>query len=215
MNKNLTEIIFIIDKSGSMHHLVDDTIGGFNSFVEEQKEEDGEAKLTTVLFSSARQKLYDGLDIREVPQMDRKQYFASGTTAMLDAIGETIDEVQQRIDNTPEKERPAHILCVITTDGMENASHTYSKTQIQNMIEHQTKGHGWEFIFLGANMDAVHEASALGINQNNAATYVPDSIGTTTLYAAVSTATKSVRNTGAITTDWCNNVKGYTDSKLS
>lgn len=215
MNKSLTEIIFIIDKSGSMHHLVDDTIGGFNSFVEEQKEEDGEARLTTVLFSSSRQKLYDGLDICEVPQMDRKQYFASGTTAMLDAIGETIDEVQHRIDNTPEEERPAHILCVITTDGMENASHTYSKTQIQNMIEHQTKGHGWEFIFLGANMDAVHEASALGISQNNAATYIPDSIGTTTLYSAVSTATKSVRNTGAVTTGWCDSVKVYTDSKLS
>lgn len=118
--KNLTEIIFIIDKSGSMQPLTDDTIGGFNGFVESQRELEGEAYLTTVLFSTDHKKLHDHIDIREVPAMDKKQYVPGGMTAMLDTLGETINEVQTRIDNTPIEERPNNILCVITTDGLEN-----------------------------------------------------------------------------------------------
>lgn len=204
--KNLTEIIFIIDKSGSMQSLVDDTIGGFNGFVENQRSLEGEAYLTTVLFSTDRVKLHDHIDIREVPQMDKKQYVASGMTAMLDAIGETINEVQDRIDNTPAEARPDNILCVITTDGQENSSHTYSKSTIQRMIEHQTKGHGWQFIFLGANMDAVEEASRIGIDM--AATYTADSIGTKAVYDSINCAASSYRTMGVVDEDWASAVTG-------
>jgi uncharacterized protein YegL len=206
--KNLTEIIFIIDKSGSMQNLVDDTIGGFNGFVENQKSLDGEAYLTTVLFSTDRVKLHDHIDIREVPAMDRKQYVASGMTAMLDAIGETIKEVQGRIDDTPVEERPENILCVITTDGQENSSHTYNKSTIQRMIEHQTKGHGWQFIFLGANMDAVEEASRIGIDM--AATYTADSLGTKAVYDSINCAASSYRAMGVVDEAWASAVTDCT-----
>lgn len=198
--KNLTEIIFIIDKSGSMQPLTDDTIGGFNGFVESQRELEGEAYLTTVLFSTDHKKLHDHIDIREVPAMDKKQYVPGGMTAMLDTLGETINEVQTRIDNTPVDERPNNILFVITTDGLENSSHTYNKSTVQKMIEHQTKGHDWQFIFLGANMDAVSEASQLGIDL--AATYTADSIGTKAVYDSINCAASSYRATGAVDSAW-------------
>lgn len=211
MNKNITEIVFVIDKSGSMNRLIDDTIGGFNGFVESQKAVDGTAYLTTVLFSDTHTKLHDHVDIREIPQMDRKQYVVGGMTAMLDAIGETINEVQNRIDNMMEYERPGNVIFVITTDGAENASRRFKKSEVQRMIDHQTKGHGWQFIFLGANMDAVGEASDLGITYS--ATYVPDSIGTKTVYDAVTCATASLRSTGEIDSNWCNAVVDYAESK--
>lgn len=198
--KNMTEIIFIIDKSGSMQPLTDDTIGGFNGFIESQRELEGEAYLTTVLFSTDHKKLHDHIDIREVPTMDKKQYVPGGMTAMLDTLGETINEVQTRIDNTPVEERPNNILCVITTDGLENSSHTYNKSTVQKMIEHQTKGHGWQFIFLGANMDAVSEAAHLGIDL--AATYTANSIGTKAVYDSINCAASSYRATGAVDSAW-------------
>lgn len=210
MKHDRTEIIFIMDNSGSMRHLTDDTIGGFNGFLEEQKNVGGEAFLTTVLFNSTHRKLHDHIDIREVPELTKKQYSVGGMTAMLDAIGDTIQEVQERIDNTPEDERPAHIICAITTDGQENASNHHSKSEVQKMIEHQTKGHGWQFVFLGANMDAVSEASSLGITHS--ATYMNDSIGTQTLYSAVDCATKSVRACGEINTDWAKAVTDYAEA---
>ena len=211
--KNLTEIIFIIDKSGSMQTLADDTIGGFNGFVESQRELDGEAYLTTVLFSTDRRKLHDHIDIREVPAMDKRQYVAGGMTAMLDAIGETINEVQTRIDNTPIESRPDNILCVITTDGLENSSHTYNKSTVQRMIEHQTKGHGWQFIFLGANMDAVEEAAQIGIDM--AATYTADSIGTKAVYDSINCAATSYRTMGEVDSAWASSINDCSASKLS
>ena len=214
MNKNLTEIIFIIDRSGSMQGLTDDTIGGFNSVLESQRESvDGDAVVTTVLFNGEVTKLHDRVDVREVEQMTRKQYLATGNTALLDAIGKTIDEVQERIDNAPEGERPANVICAITTDGAENASRTYTKDRVKKMIEHQTKGHGWDFLFLGANMDAVSEAASIGIN--NAATYYQDGIGTRGVYAAMSMAATSKRATGAIDDLWCADVNTYMASKTA
>lgn len=210
--KNLTEIIFIADKSGSMQPLIDDTIGGFNGFIDSQRELDGKAYLTTVLFSTDFSKLHDHIDIREVPAMDRKQYVPGGMTAMLDAVGFTIDEVQKRIDNTSVEERPENILCVITTDGMENASHAYSKTKIQQMIEHQTKGHGWQFIFLGANMDAVQEAADIGIY--TAATYSADSVGTKAVYDSISCAAASYRTMGVVDDAWASAIKNPNDCAL-
>lgn len=211
--KNLTEIIFIIDKSGSMQALADDTIGGFNGFVESQRELDGEAYLTTVLFSTDRRKLHDHIDIREVPAMDKRQYVAGGMTAMLDAIGETINEVQTRIDNTPVENRPNNILCVITTDGLENSSHTYDKSTVQHMIEHQTKGHGWQFIFLGANMDAVQEAADIGIH--TAATYSANSVGTKAVYDSINYAATSYRAMGVVDDAWASAIKESNDCAVS
>lgn len=196
MNQNLTEIIFLIDKSGSMAHLVADTIGGFNSFVKDQRECEGEAKLTTVLFSTGEPTtLHDRLDIQEVEDITKKEYRVGGGTALLDAIGDTITHVQERIDETTEDSRPGNVVFVVTTDGEENSSVHYSKDQIKKMVDHQSSGHGWNFIFLGANMDAIKEADSIGIGY--AATYVPNGIGTQSVYNATSMVTKKVRSGGA------------------
>lgn len=186
-----TEIIFLIDKSGSMGHLTQDTIGGFNSFVESQKD-DTKTTLTTVLFDSTWNILHDGLDIYSVKPMTKEDYVTGGFTAMLDAIGETINRVQDRHDELGE-EKPDNVLFVITTDGQENSSHSFTKAQINKMIKHQTKGHGWEFIFLGANMDAVQEASDIGISAQRAVSYDWSAQGTDALYSTITTAACSVK----------------------
>lgn len=165
-----TEIIFVIDKSGSMAHLAADTIGGFNGFIESQKNMEGKATLTTVLFDIKWKILHDGVDIKEVKAMTNSDYIACGGTAMLDAIGEIINRVQDRHDELGE-EKPENVLFVITTDGEENSSRTFKKSQIEKMIKHQTNGHGWKFMFLGANMDAVKEAESIGISRNYATNY--------------------------------------------
>lgn len=208
MKRNLTEIIFIIDRSGSMYGLSDDTIGGFNGFLEKQKEVEGDAILTVVLFNDTHMKLYDRTDLREVVPMTREQYAVGGGTALLDALGDTITETQKRHDKMPLDERPEHILCVITTDGYENSSTKYKKSQVREMIDHQREGHGWEFIFLGANMDAVKEAQSYGIT--NSATYIADSIGTKTVYDAVNIATSSLRACGTIDSAWYSEIEEYT-----
>ena len=181
-----TEIIFVIDKSGSMGRLTDDTIGGFNSFIESQKD-DTKTTLTTVLFDTSWKILHDGLDVYEVEPMTKKDYIAGGGTAMLDAIGETINIVQNRHDELG-KNKPDNILFVITTDGEENSSRKFTKSDIERMIKHQTQGHGWEFIFLGANMDAVKEATSIGINSERAINYSWTTQGTDALYNTVTTA---------------------------
>lgn len=190
-----TEIIFVIDKSGSMAHLSADTIGGFNGFIESQKAMDGKATLTTVLFDTNWKILHDGVDIKEVKPMTSSDYVAYGGTAMLDAIGEIINRVQDRHDELGE-EKPDNVLFVITTDGEENSSRTFKKSQIEKMIKHQTNGHGWKFMFLGANMDAVKEAESIGIAKNYSATYDWSAQGTDALYSTVSGATSAIRTSG-------------------
>ena len=191
-----TEIIFIIDKSGSMGHLADDTIGGFNSFIESQKD-DTKTTLTTVLFDSSWEVLHDGLDIYEVSPMTNKDYITGGMTAMLDAIGETINRVQERHDDLG-VEKPDNVLFVITTDGHENSSRYFNKAQIERMIKHQTKGHGWEFIFLGANMDAVEEAASIGISATNSITYDYTSRGVAGTYTAMSCAANTIKSSATL-----------------
>ena len=181
-----TEIIFLIDKSGSMAHLTNDTICGFNGFVEGQKD-DTKTTLTTVLFDTSWKILHDGVDVYEVNQMTTKDYMAYGGTAMLDAIGEIINRVQDRHDELG-KEKPDNVLFVITTDGEENASKKFTKAQIEKMIKHQTNGHGWEFMFLGANMDAVKEAASIGIRHDRSISYDWTSRGTDALYSTVTAA---------------------------
>lgn len=187
-----TEIIFVIDASGSMAHLVGDTIGGFNGFIESQKAIDGKATLTTVLFDSSWRILHNGVDLHEVKPMTTADYVAGGMTAMLDAIGETINRVQDRHDELGE-EKPENVLFVITTDGEENSSRKFTKSQIEKMIKHQTNGHGWKFMFLGANMDAVKEAESIGISRDYATGYTYTSKGVNDLYTTMSCVTSSVR----------------------
>lgn len=188
-----TEIIFVIDKSGSMAHLAGDTVGGFNGFVKSQQALDGKATLTTVLFDTTWKILHDGIDIHEVNDMTAKDYIAGGGTAMLDAIGEIINKVQDRHDEMG-AEKPEKVLFVITTDGEENSSHNFNKSQIEKMIKHQTNGHGWEFMFLGANMDAVKEAASIGISSNRSVTYDWSAQGVNAVYATMDCMTRAVRN---------------------
>ena len=187
-----TEIIFIIDKSGSMAHLAGDTIGGFNGFIESQKD-DTKTTLTTVLFDTSWKILHDGVDVYEVAPMTNKDYIAGGGTAMLDAIGEIINRVQDRHDELGD-EKPDNVLFVITTDGEENSSRKFTKAQIEKMIKHQTNGHGWEFIFLGANMDAVKVATNIGISYDRAVSYDWTSMGTDALYGTITSAACAVKS---------------------
>ena len=190
---NHTEIIFIIDKSGSMAHLASDTIGGFNGFVKGQQAIDGKATLTTVLFDTRWEILYDGVDIHKVKPMTTADYMAGGGTAMLDAIGETISRVQDRHDELG-VEKPDKVIFVITTDGEENSSRQFTKSQIEKMIKHQTNGHGWQFMFLGGNMYAVKEAESLGINSTRATNYTYTGKGIEGVYATMDCMASAIRN---------------------
>lgn len=192
-----TEIIFVIDASGSMAHLTGDTIGGFNGFIESQKALDGKATLTTVLFDSNWKILHDGIDIKEVKPLTKTDYVAGGMTAMLDAIGEIINKVQDRHDELGE-EKPEEVLFVITTDGEENSSRKFKKAQIEKMIKHQTNGHGWKFMFLGANMDAVKEAEDIGISKDWSTTYTYNSKGVDAVYATMDCMASSIRSSTAL-----------------
>ncbi len=186
-----TEIIFVIDKSGSMSPLAGDTIGGFNGFIEGQKVMEGKATLTTILFDTGWRILHDGVDIQEVKPMAAVDYIAGGGTAMLDAIGEIINRVQDRHDELG-SEKPDNVLMVITTDGEENSSRKFNKSQIEKMIKHQTNGHGWKFMFLGANMDAVKEARSIGISSDWSVNSINTSAGVRGVYDTVLCATSAI-----------------------
>lgn len=209
MNNNLTEVIFILDRSGSMQSLVPDTIGGFNAFVKQQKKEVGEARLTTILFDDKYEVIHDQVNIQNVPELTTKEYTARGMTAMLDAIGRTINSIGERLAKTDENERPGKVVVVITTDGQENASKEFHKAQIKEMIERQQNEYNWKFLFLGANIDSASEAGSLGIDSNFAVNYSATSIGTQSLYSAVSKGVSSVRccTTGNVSLDWANEIK--------
>lgn len=193
MKKNLTEVIFILDRSGSMSHLANDVIGGFNSMIESQKKEDGEAYITTVLFDSNYELLHDHINIKEVQSITSKEYYARGMTALLDAIGTTVDNVGERLFNTPEEERPEKVIVIINTDGLENDSRKYTRAKIKEMIEHQQDKYNWVFMFLGANMDAVAEASSLGIDQRLSKTWGATARGVNTTYDALASSISTMR----------------------
>lgn len=200
MKKNLVEMAFILDRSGSMSGLEKDTIGGFNSLIEKQKQETGEAFVTTVLFDDQYELLYDHVNIKDVKELTSKEYYPRGMTALLDAVGRTINSIGARLSATPEDERPEQVIIVITTDGYENASHEFTKTKVKEMIEHQQTKYSWTFMFLGANMDAVSEATSLGINQDFAKTYTNSSVGLNSVYSAVSCSVSAMRNVESFAT---------------
>ena len=171
MKENLTEIVFILDRSGSMSSLTTDTIGGFNSFIDTQKQEDGEAILTTILFDDQYEILHNGVDIKTVKPLTSKEYSARGMTALLDAIGKTINTVGERLNKTNEDDKPSKVIFVITTDGQENSSKEFTQSKVKEMIEHQTNNYSWQFMFLGANIDAVSTAQSFGISGQFASNY--------------------------------------------
>lgn len=200
MKKNLTELVFILDKSGSMSGLEKDTIGGFNSLLDQQRKVDGECVITTVLFDNRYELLHDRIDIRAVQPITGKEYFVGGSTALLDAIGKTIHKIGAVQKNTTEDYRAEKVMFVIITDGEENASRNYSSMQIREMIQRQKERYGWEFIFLGANIDAVETAGRFGIDADRAVDYVPDGEGTELNYRMMSETVATFRECGAVPT---------------
>ena len=193
MNKNLTEIVFILDRSGSMGGLESDTIGGYNSLIAKQKKEEGEAYISTVLFDDRTEVLHDRVKLEKVQPMTDKEYFVRGCTALLDAVGSAIHHIGNIHKYAREEDRPAKTLFIITTDGQENASREYSYERVKAMVKRQQEKYGWEFLFLGANIDAVAEAGRFGIRADRAVNYECDSRGTQVNYKALSRAVSSVR----------------------
>ena len=193
MKTNLTELVFILDRSGSMGGLESDTIGGFNAMLAKQQAEPGECRITTILFDNQYEVLHDRIDIHAVSAITEKEYYVRGNTALLDAIGTTINKIGSVQKNTAEAYRAEKVLFVVTTDGMENASHEFDYDKIKSMIEHQKTKYGWEFIFLGANIDAVEVAGRFGVAQNRAQSYHNDGAGIALNYAVVSDTVASFR----------------------
>ena len=193
MKKDLTEIVFILDRSGSMSGLEKDTIGGFNSMIERQSKEEGEALVSTVLFSDDSTVLYDRVPIKKVEKMTEKQYYVGGCTALLDAVGDAIHHIGNVHKYAREEDVPDKTLFIITTDGMENASRKYKIDKIKSMIEKKKKKHNWEFLFLGANIDAIDVAEHFGIDASRATNYNCDSKGTQLNFSVLSNTISKVR----------------------
>ena len=206
MKKNLTEIVFILDRSGSMAGLENDTIGGFNAMIRKQKEEAGEAYVSTILFDNYTEVIHDRVDIQKIQPMTHKDYYVRGCTALLDAVGKSIRHIRNVHKYAREEDRPEKTIFVITTDGMENASKEYSYERVRQMIQHEKEKYGWEFIFLGANIDAAREAARFGISEERAANYHADCQGTAVIYEAMSEAVSNVRACRPMTTEWRHNI---------
>ena len=202
MKKNLTELVFILDRSGSMAGLEQDTIGGFNAMIEKQRKEPGEAVISTVLFDNETEVIHDRISLDKVPSLTEKEYYVRGCTALLDAVGGAIHHIGNVHKYAREEDRPEKALFVITTDGMENASRRYTYDKVKAMIERQREKYGWEFLFLGANIDAAREAARFGIRADCAADYHADSIGTEAVYESVCEAVCQVRRSVPLKASW-------------
>ena len=202
MRKNVPEIVFILDRSGSMRGLEADTIGGFNGMIEKQKREAGEALISTVLFDDVSEVLYDRVPVEKVTAMTEREYFVRGSTALLDAIGGAIHHIGNVYKYARDEDVPEHTLFVITTDGMENASRRYDSERVRQMIRRQKERYGWEFLFLGANIDAVETARHFGIGADRAVNYRADHEGTKLNYEVLSEAVSAVRCSAPLGENW-------------
>ena len=188
MKENLTELVFILDRSGSMGGLETDTIGGFNSMIAKQRKQDGECLITTILFDNEIEFLHDRVRLEDIKDLTTDDYYVRGCTALIDAIGTAIDHIGKIHKYARKEDVPESTMFVITTDGYENASHIYSSDKVKKMIENQKKKYGWEFLFIGANIDAVETAKHFGINEDRAVNYNADKKGTAIVYEAVAEA---------------------------
>ena len=193
IKNGITELVFIIDRSGSMSGLESDTIGGFNSMIEKQKKEAGECLVSTVLFDNTSEVIHDRVSLSRIRPMTNKDYEVRGCTALIDAIGGAIHHIGNVHKYIRREDVPEHTMFIITTDGMENASHKYTSEKVKEMIERQKEKYGWEFIFIGANIDAVETAKNYGIDSDRAVNYCHDNMGTQTLYSAVSKVVNKFR----------------------
>ncbi len=202
MKETLTEMIFILDRSGSMSGLESDTIGGFNSMIEKQKAVEGDAIVSTVLFNQSTNVLHDRIDIREIKQMTRYDYQPSGMTALLDSVGGSIRHIRRIYSETLKEDRPKKVIFVITTDGLENCSKHYRYDDIKKLISDTQEKYEWEYIFLGANIDAINEASKFGIRPDRAARYHSDKRGTEINYHSLNEAITSFRKESKLNSHW-------------
>ena len=202
MKKNLSEIVFLLDRSGSMSGLEKDTIGGFNAMIEKQKKEEGEALISTILFDHEMKVLHDRVKVQDVKPISEKDYQVRGCTALLDAMGGAIHHIGNVHKYARNEDVPEHTIFVITTDGMENASSYYSSSKVRTMVERQKEKYGWEFLFLGANMDAIAAAKDFGIEEDKAVEYRSDDIGTRLNYAVMNEAICEFRTKGTVEKSW-------------
>lgn len=206
-NNNSTELVFILDRSGSMSGLESDTIGGFNAMIQKQKKEPGEAYVSTILFDNVSEVLHDRVQLKKVPKMTEKDYTVRGCTALIDAIGGAIHHIGNIHKYARPEDVPAHTMFIITTDGMENASHKYSSDEVKKMIERQKEKYGWEFLFIGANIDAVETAVKFGIDRNRTVNYHADSVGTQVLYETLSAPIYAMRANAPVSDDWSRSIE--------
>lgn len=212
VKNNVTELVFILDRSGSMSGLEDDTIGGFNSLIEKQKKEDGKCFVTTVLFDHEIITLHDRLNLKKIEPMTRNEYEVRGCTALIDAIGTTIKHIVNIHKYARREDVPENTMFVIITDGMENASKKYSSDKVKKMIEKEKEKYGWEFIFIGANIDAVETASHFGIDEDRAVNYHADKKGTKVVYEAVCESVCNFRGGAPLGSKWRNKInKDYNE----
>ena len=203
---SLTEVVFILDRSGSMSGLEDDTIGGFNSILKKQREEDGDANVTTILFDDEIEMLHKRVNIKEIKNITSNDYYVRGCTALLDAIGYSIN-FMINVAKSKNEEKAKNVLFIITTDGHENASREYSYEKIKKMITYQKEKYNWKFLFLGANIDAISTAKNFGISKEFASNYVSDEVGTKLTYEVMNDAISGCRKCGTIDTNWKNRVE--------
>lgn len=203
---NITELVFILDRSGSMAGLESDTIGGFNAMIEKQRKEDGECYVSTVLFDNHSEVLHDRVKLSEIKSMTDRDYTVRGCTALIDAIGGAIHHIANIHKYARHEDVPEHTMFIITTDGLENASHRYTSDKVKQMIEHEKEKYGWEFLFIGANIDAVETAARYGIDRDRAVNYHADEKGTKILYESVSKAVCNVRCSQPLSNDWSTDI---------
>lgn len=194
MNKNRTDIIIVLDRSGSMASTVNDVIGGFNKLIDDQINQPGEAYVTLVQFNNIEDIIYDQVNVKHVKKLDRSNYLPAGGTALLDAIGTTISDVGRKYAEMKESDRPSKVVCVIMTDGEENASREYTRDKIFDMISHQKDKYNWQFLFIGANQDAIQAGNSIGIRTANSANYAANSRGTQAVYQCISDGITSYRS---------------------
>lgn len=210
---NITELVFILDRSGSMAGLESDTIGGFNSMIEKQKKQDGDCYVSTILFDDESEVLHDRVKLGDIHKMTDNDYTVRGCTALIDAIGGAIHHIGNIHKYARPEDVPEHTMFVITTDGQENASHKYTSEQVKKMIEHRREKYGWEFLFIGANIDAVETAARYGIDKDRAVNYNADGRGTQILYETVAKAVYNVRASAPLSADWSEDINADYQSR--